>query len=365
MQGADTPAYPRVSRGCAAAHHVLMASSTWQVHRQVTALAAADLPLHELGGELSAALHELVPHEGYCLIGFDPVSGLRVFQTSRDALSKDAARLVHNETVEHDLHRFTELARRPHPVGTLGGDGPGEAQSPRLHEMLHPQGFSGELRLALRGGGTLWGALVLLREHRRPSFSDQEAAATTAIAQPLTRAVKRVSVQPRGQPPPPLPPGVVVIGADDTAEAISPQAAAWFGDLHISGQLTGEDPLPYALRVAAAAARSAGGPRADRLARIRTKSGRWLTLAACPLGGGRVAVVLQPATTDQLLPAIAAWHDFTPRQHEVLHLLLQGHLVKQIARRLGLSPHTVEDHLKTLYRKTGVNSHQELIAALR
>ena len=88
------------------------------------------------------------------------------------------------------------------------------------------------------------GALVLLREHRRPPFSDQEAAATTAIAQPLTRAVKRVSVQPRGQPPPPLPPGVVVIGADDTAEAISPQAAAWFGDLHISGQLTGEDPLP-------------------------------------------------------------------------------------------------------------------------
>jgi hypothetical protein len=67
------------------------------------------------------------------------------------------------------------------------------------------------------------------------------------------------------------------------------------------------------------------------------KSGRWLTLAACPLGGGRVAVVIQPATIDQLLPAIAAWHDFTPRQHEVLHLLLQGHLVKQIARRLGLS----------------------------
>ena len=158
---------------------------------------------------------------------------------------------------------------------------------------------------------------------------------------------------------------MVVVGPDDTAEAISPQAAAWFSDLPISGQLTAEDPLPYTLRVAAAAARSAGGARADRLARIRTKSGRWLTLAACPLGGGRVAVVMQPATTDQLLPAIAAWHDFTPRQREVLHLLLQGHLVKQIARRLGLSPHTVEDHLKTLYRKTGVNSHQELIAALR
>jgi DNA-binding CsgD family transcriptional regulator len=273
--------------------------------------------------------------------------------------------LVHNETVEHDLHRFTDLARRPDPVGTLGGGGPGEAQSPRLHELLHPQGFSGELRLALRGGGTLWGALVLLREHRRPPFSDQEAAAATAIAQPLTRAVKRVSVRPRGQPPPPLPPGVVIVGPDGAAEDVSPQAAAWFSDLHISGGLTTEDPLPHTVLIAAAAARAAGETRASQLARIRTRSGRWLSLAPCPLGGGRVAVVLQPATTDQLLPAIAAWHGLTPRQRDVLHLLLQGHPVKQIARRLGLSPRTIEDYLKALYRKTGTNSHQELIATLR
>jgi DNA-binding CsgD family transcriptional regulator len=49
----------------------------------------------------------------------------------------------------------------------------------------------------------------------------------------------------------------------------------------------------------------------------------------------------------------------------VVHLLLQACSIKQIARRLDLSPHTVEDHLKTLYRKTGTNSQQGLIAALR
>ena len=61
-----------------------------QAHGHVVALANADLPLHELGMELSAALHGFIPHEGYCLIGFDPISGLRVFQTSRDALTTDA-----------------------------------------------------------------------------------------------------------------------------------------------------------------------------------------------------------------------------------------------------------------------------------
>jgi DNA-binding CsgD family transcriptional regulator len=342
-----------------------MASATVQARDQLAALARADLSAGELGGGLSAALSRAVPHEGYCLIGFDPVSGLRVFTVSRDAVADSYERLWHNETVEHDLHRFTDLGQRLDPVGTLGGGGPGEPRSQRLHEILPEHGFSRELRLALRGRGILWGALVLLREHGRPPFSDEEANATRAIAQPLTQAVKRTSVRPRGQVPPPLPPGVVVVRPDGTAEAISPQAAAWFSDMHISGRLTAEHPLPGVVMHAAAVARNEQQARPSQLARIRTRSGRWLSLAACLLGGGRVAVVLQPATSDQLLPAMAAWHEFTPRQLDVLHLLERARPIKQIARRLQLSPHTVEDHLKALYRKTGTNSQQELLAALR
>jgi hypothetical protein len=90
-----------------------MASSATQAQRHVSALARADLPLDELGAELSAALSGLVPHEGYCLIGFDPVSSLRTFHIDRDTLVGDSARLARNETVEHDPHRFTDLARRP------------------------------------------------------------------------------------------------------------------------------------------------------------------------------------------------------------------------------------------------------------
>src|SRR5262249_33136274 len=201
-----------------------MASSAARTHHHVCALVQADLALDELGAELSAALIGVVPHEGYCLIGFDPISGLRTFQTARNTLVGDPRRLVHNETVEHDLHRFTDLARRGTPVGTLGGGGPGEARSPRLHEIIAEQGFRRELRLALRSGTPLWGALVLMREHGRPPFSDEEVEATATIAQPLTRAVKRISIRPRGQVPPPLPPGVAIVGPDGAAEAISPQA---------------------------------------------------------------------------------------------------------------------------------------------
>jgi hypothetical protein len=168
------------------------------------------------------------------------MSGLRTCHTDRDSLAGSPAQLVGNETVQHDLHRFTDLARRPSPVGTLGGGGPGEARSPRLHEILAGQGFGRELRLALRSRGTLRGALVLLREHGRPPFTDEQASAAAVIAPPLTQAVRQVSLRPRDQPPPPLQPGVVIVGPDDTAEAISPQAAAWLSDFAVAS----EQPLP-------------------------------------------------------------------------------------------------------------------------
>jgi DNA-binding CsgD family transcriptional regulator len=42
--------------------------------------------------------------------------------------------------------------------------------------------------------------------------------------------------------------------------------------------------------------------------------------------------------------------------------LAAGLTSRQVARRLGLSPYTVNDHLGAAYRKAGVNSRDELIA---
>jgi len=85
--------------------------------------------------------------------------------------------------------------------------------------------------------------------------------------------------------------------------------------------------------------------------------------------GRRVA---PPAATD---PAGAGLHAsltrafesfgssvLTDREGEVVRLLLQGHLPKAIARRLGISPGTARNHLKRIYPKLGVASHAELYA---
>jgi DNA-binding CsgD family transcriptional regulator len=52
----------------------------------------------------------------------------------------------------------------------------------------------------------------------------------------------------------------------------------------------------------------------------------------------------------------------TPREQELLGLLLTGASEKGMAAQLTISPHTVHDHVKRLYRKFGVTSRAELMA---
>jgi len=58
--------------------------------------------------------------------------------------------------------------------------------------------------------------------------------------------------------------------------------------------------------------------------------------------------------------------DLSRREREVLRLLAAGESNRQIARRLGLSPHTVERHVANLYRKIGARGRADATAyALR
>lgn len=50
------------------------------------------------------------------------------------------------------------------------------------------------------------------------------------------------------------------------------------------------------------------------------------------------------------------------RQQQTLNLLLAGCSEKQVAERLGLSPHTVHVHVRGVYRRLGVNTRAELLS---
>jgi DNA-binding NarL/FixJ family response regulator len=53
----------------------------------------------------------------------------------------------------------------------------------------------------------------------------------------------------------------------------------------------------------------------------------------------------------------------TPRQHEVLALVVQGKSNRDIAEAMGLSENTVKVHLVAIFRVLGVSSRTEALLA--
>lgn len=70
-----------------------------------------------------------------------------------------------------------------------------------------------------------------------------------------------------------------------------------------------------------------------------------LVVSSCPQ---------RPATRDPL-------PDLTPREREVLELLANGLLYKEIAEKLGITYDTVHTHLRTIYEKLQVRSRTQAV----
>jgi DNA-binding CsgD family transcriptional regulator len=57
--------------------------------------------------------------------------------------------------------------------------------------------------------------------------------------------------------------------------------------------------------------------------------------------------------------------ELSPRLRQTLDLLVAGDGMKQIAMKLGISHHTVNDYIKALYKRAGVGSRTELVNQFR
>ncbi|HEV2061614.1 MAG TPA: helix-turn-helix transcriptional regulator, partial [Solirubrobacteraceae bacterium] len=100
------------------------------------------------------------------------------------------------------------------------------------------------------------------------------------------------------------------------------------------------------------------------LSRVLSTSGTWVVLHGATLtgdGGRRIAVIVEPAHPARITPLLMSAYGMTAREQDVARLVLQGESTVAIAERLVVSTHTVQQHLKGIFEKTGVRSRRELV----
>jgi DNA-binding NarL/FixJ family response regulator len=102
-------------------------------------------------------------------------------------------------------------------------------------------------------------------------------------------------------------------------------------------------------------------------ARVRTRAGRWAILHASWMsnqGCDAIAVIIQQATADQAAPLVMSAYGLTEQERTISGLLFHGLSTRAISETLHITEHTVQDHFKSIFDKTGVRSRRELVATV-
>jgi DNA-binding CsgD family transcriptional regulator len=337
---------------------------------RLVGLSSKGLDLVTLWDECGDVLSPAVPHYlTACWFTLDPATLLATSHYDHGLIPHIPRDWLTHEYYGDDAHDIASVACSRGGLSTLheaaGDDLGSSARWQRNREL----GADQELIVALRTRrGEPWGLLALYREPGKPFFSDEELALLVEVSPYLAEAAKRaLLIGEAADPGEPDAPGLVVLRSDWTVESLTPGVDRWLADFP-DGDWEGGGALPSAvLSVAARALRTAENgdtPGEVAVARVLSRSGRWMVLHGASLvadGGRRVAVIVEPAHPARITPLLMAAYGLTEREQEVTRHVLHGDSTAQIAAALYVSPHTVQEHLKNVFEKTGVRSRRDLV----
>jgi DNA-binding CsgD family transcriptional regulator len=309
-------------------------------------------------------LRKAVPVDALWWATVDPAT-LLYTQAYREELPSDSGPyFVENEFLRDDVNKWTELAHDPSGVRTLAAATDGLlVRSPRYRDIFEPLGLADELRAVFRARGAVWGFMCLHRE-RGVVFSQQEQAFIHRIAPHLAEGVRLgLLVQCAARDDVVESPGLILLAPDNSVIGRNPAADQWLEEL--DWQEAGE--IPIEIHSLAARLRRADTSTSLSPLRVRTRSGRWIVLQASWVSGedqSVIAVIIQEATAEDVAPIVMRAYGLSEQERAVSGLVFQGQSTHAISHRLHISEHTVQDHLKSIFDKTGVRSRRELVATV-
>lgn len=347
-----------------------------EVKRELARSARTELVRLALGGldwvtfstRASAAVSHVIPFSRSCWHTVDPGTVLFTGSLNRD-VTCSGSWLAEHEYVTEDVNKWWFLARSGRLVSATSLATYGDLHRSARHRSHEAYGIGDELRASFVVDGTYWGAVGFLRNEDEPWFTEEDVRLLAALCEPLAEGFRRalVATSVITSDPSDDAPGVVVFDEHGRPESISPAAERWIEEMiEIPPPATPAESAMVQIVAARARTLVAGQDPLQLAARSRaqTKSGRWLLLYGTQLSGGadgRTAVIIQPAAPSEVVPLVALAYGLSERERQVTRLCMQGRSTKQIAQALRVSPYTVQDHLKSIFGKTGARTRGELV----
>ncbi len=314
--------------------------------------------------DVNELVADSVPHFWTpCWYTLDPATHL-ITSHFHDGMNEFPAEWLAEEYRGDDVHSLTAVIASGLPISTLHEATGGDPSGTRRWQLNMELGGDQELIAPLRSrGGQVWGALGLYRETGDPTFSTHEREMITRVAPLLADGVRRgLLIGEARDPEFDSAPGLIVLDEPTVVVSMTDHARRWLEDFPDGDLDTSR--LPTAVSSVAAAAFDA-----DRHAaplpelRLRTRRGTWVTLHGSVLhgeSGRQAAVIVEPAHPERIVPLLMHAYGLTDREQAVTRLVLSGLSTAAIAERLVVVPATVQQHLKSVFEKTGVRTRRDL-----
>jgi DNA-binding CsgD family transcriptional regulator len=215
-----------------------------------------------------------------------------------------------------------------------------------------------------------WGWLDLWRNQGSGRFTEDEVGLLSDLCEPVTSGLRRCQAATfvrRAELMALSGPAVLRLSPSLEVIEMTPQTREYL--LALVPPAPGQSPVPAtAYNVTAQLlAVEAGVDANPPLARAHVRDGRWITVRAARFGrpgtaGSDIAVTLEETSPRDRVEVFARCHGMTARESDVLSLLVTGAHTREIGARMFVSEHTVQDHLKSIFAKTGCHSRPAVVS---
>ncbi len=364
-------------------------TSTWARERareRIEAIGARPLDAVRLRQQVLGVLDGVIGYDAYVWLLTDPVTTVGAAPLAAVPCLPELPALIKAKYAT-PVNRWTVLRNQARPAGRLHHATGGDLRRSLVWREVMSRYRIGDVASAVFADQFgCWAFLDLWRRDSRERFTASDAEFIESVAAPLATALRQCQARTFTGPATPREPGIgpVVLTLDDDLRITSRTAAsqAWL-DVLLPPR-PDERAVPASVYNVAAQllAAEAGVDDHPAAARVHLGDGLWLALRAArlapdePLPGpgpdaasgqrgpaaATIVVTIEEVSAAGRLELIARAFGLTARENELLSLLATGSDTRAMARQMRLSELTVQDHLKSVFAKTGARDRVTLLS---
>ena len=348
-----------------------------RARERIEAIGTASLDSTDLRRQALTVLRGVVDFGAYVWMLTDPVTAVGAAPLADAPCLQELPALIKAKYAT-SVNRWTDLEQRTSPTALLNDAVEGDLARSRVwREVMSRYGIRDVASTVFADRFGCWGFLDLWRDQTSGPFTPSDAAFIDSLATSLTTALRECQARTfvEAAAPRRRSPGPVVLTLDQDLQITSRTAASqsWLDALLPPGPQGRAIPASVYNVAAQLLAVEAGIDDRPACTRVHLRDGFWLTLRAARLpsdppesdsltpglgpgpgpGPGNIVVTIEEASPTERLDLFSRAVGLTARENELLGWLATGSDTRAMARQMSLSEHTIQDHLKSIFSKTG------------